>query len=953
MRRLPVVASFPLFLALVVGLGAAIPFPQAESDLHADPAARFGTLPNGLRYVVMPNHEPKNRASLRLLVLAGSFQETESQRGLAHFLEHMAFNGSTHYAPGTLVEKLQRLGMGFGADTNASTSFDHTLYQLELPDNSPATLDLGLQILADYGAGLLLEPAMIEKERGIILSEKRARDTVGYRSIVAQLGFMEAGTRVPDRLPIGLEGVIEKSGREAFVSFYDTWYRPERMVVIVVGDVDGAATEKKIVDGFSALAPRSPAPPAVDLGKVPDFQGVRALYHGEPEAPDTEVMIACTVPYAHEPDTGANRVSYLPRTLAFEMLNRRLSILSTKEHAPFIRASASVDESYNLFRRTEIDMVCAADQWTASLGVADQELRRALLFGFRADELREAASDLRNDLERAANTAPTRRSDSLAGEVADSLVERNVFTSPADDLALLGPALSKVSLDDCTLALRKAWTAPGRYVVVTGNAAISGDGNAAVAAAYSQSMEVAVKATSAEAKGEWAYSDFGPAGEVTTRKHVDDLDLTEVTFANGVRLDLKRTDFEANTIHVAARLGTGQLTEPAVVEPGLSAFTGATFAAGGLGRHSFDAIRRILAGRTVGVQFASTLDAFVLGGETDREDLALEFQFIAASITDPGYRPEALRDAPKRLESEYLRFDHSIRGPLALNIPKLLSSGDPRFGLPSKNVMMSRTLEEEKAWLAPQLASGALEVSVAGDFDVNTAIDDAAKTIGTLPKRAPRPPLDDLRRVAFPSLPFSREFPVDTKIPKSLVAVYWPTSDGMDVRRARRLNMLAQVLGDRLRVRVREQLGSAYSPTVASTASDVFPGYGYIVAIIEVEPAKAKDIEKVVVAVAGDLNAKGSTQDEFDRAKNPTLTSVLDSERTNRYWMTVLGRAQEKPEVLDWARGRLADFQAISKADVDALAKSYLAPANASRAIIRPAEVPPPSTAVPPPPDAM
>jgi zinc protease len=355
----------------------------------------------------------------------------------------------------------------------------------------------------------------------------------------------------------------------------------------------------------------------------------------------------------------------------------------------------------------------------------------------------------------------------------------------------------------------------------------------------------------------------------------------------------------------------------------------------------------------VGVQFASTLDAFVLGGETDREDLALEFQFIAASITDPGYRPEALRDAHKRIESEYLRFDHSIRGPLALNIPKLLSSGDPRFGLPSKNVMMSRTLEEEKAWLAPQLASGALEVSVAGDFDVNTAIDDAAKTIGTLPKRAPRPPLDDLRRVAFPSLPFSREFPVDTKIPKSLVAVYWPTSDGMDVRRARRLNMLAQVLGDRLRVRVREQLGSAYSPTVASTASDVFPGYGYIVAIIEVEPAKAKDIEKVVVAVAGDLNAKGSTQDEFDRAKNPTLTSVLDSERTNRYWMTVLGRAQEKPEVLDWARGRLADFQAISKADVDALAKSYLAPANASRAIIRPAEVPPPSTAVPPPPDAM
>jgi hypothetical protein len=133
------------------------PLSPGGSDLRADPAARFGTLPNGLRYVVMPNHEPKGRASLRLLVLAGSFEETEAQRGLAHFLEHMAFNGSTHYAPGTLVERLQRLGMGFGADTNASTSFDHTIYQLELPDTAPATLTEGLQILADYGGGLLLE----------------------------------------------------------------------------------------------------------------------------------------------------------------------------------------------------------------------------------------------------------------------------------------------------------------------------------------------------------------------------------------------------------------------------------------------------------------------------------------------------------------------------------------------------------------------------------------------------------------------------------------------------------------------------------------------------------------------------------------------------------------------------------------------------------------------------
>src|ERR1039457_3297829 len=157
------------------------------------PAARYGALPNGLRYVVLPNHEPKQRASMRLLVLAGSFGETESQRGLAHFLEHMAFNGSTHYAAGAPAEKLRRLGMGAGADSNASTSFDRTVYQLELPDTAAATLADGLRILADYAGGLLIEPALVEKERGGILGEKRTRDTVGYRTLVAQLEFIEAG----------------------------------------------------------------------------------------------------------------------------------------------------------------------------------------------------------------------------------------------------------------------------------------------------------------------------------------------------------------------------------------------------------------------------------------------------------------------------------------------------------------------------------------------------------------------------------------------------------------------------------------------------------------------------------------------------------------------------------------------------------------------------------------
>jgi zinc protease len=230
LRKLLVLIALTIALPVLAAPPPSKPrFGQETSDLKPETAAHFGTLPNGLRYVVLANKEPRDRASLRLVVVAGALQETEDQRGLAHYLEHMAFNGSTHYAPGTLVEFFQRMGMSFGGDTNAYTSFDHTAYMIELPDTKPATLDEGLRVFADYAGGLFLLDNMVDKERGIILSEKRARDSVEYREFVAEFGFVLDGMLLPQRMPIGLAPVIEQATRDRFVDFYNTWYRPERM----------------------------------------------------------------------------------------------------------------------------------------------------------------------------------------------------------------------------------------------------------------------------------------------------------------------------------------------------------------------------------------------------------------------------------------------------------------------------------------------------------------------------------------------------------------------------------------------------------------------------------------------------------------------------------------------------------------------------------------------------
>ncbi len=915
-------------------------FAHEGSDLRPDPAVRFGTLPNGLRYAILANAEPRQRASLRLYVDVGSLQETETQRGVAHFLEHMAFNGSRNYAPGTLVEFFQRMGMSFGGDTNASTGFDRTQYYLELPETKPETLAEGFRVLGDYAGGLLLQDREIDRERGVIQSEKRTRDSVDFRSFVAEFEFLLGDTRFPHRLPIGTDEVIAGAPRAEFVSFYDTWYRPERMAVIAVGDFDVAAVEQQIITTFSPIVARAPAQAHPDLGTIAPLEGVRVKFHSEPEASATTVGIQTLTPYAPEPDSAANRVKYLPRSLAVASLNRRLAELAKKEGAPFSSGRAAVAEGYDFYRNASIELTAPPDRWAAALAVADQELRRALEHGFQPAELREVVAGYLNALEQGVRTASTRRSSSLAGELLDSLSEHTVFTTPADDLALFRPALEQVTVEACLAALREAWDVPHRYITVFGNAKPGADVAAAERAitdTYRQSLAVAVEPPATIADAIFAYTDFGPAGTITERRRVEDLDVTLVTFANGVRLNLKRTDFEANRVRMSVRLGAGQLLEPRN-QPGLGFFASNVFTAGGLGRHSSDDLRRILAGRNVGTGLSVGTDALSLGGQTTPADLLLQLQLTTAFIADPGFRPEAERQLRQGLEQLYARLAHTPQGPLQLEVSRLLASGDPRFGTPTEAELAARTTEEVRTWLAPQLATGAIEIALVGDLDIETAITAVAQTLGALPPRAPKPALAEAREVPLPAEPFRRDYLVETEIPKGIVALYWPTTDSRDVRIARRLSLLGEVFADRLRVKVREELGGAYSPGAGNNSSDTYRGYGYMIANVTVDPERAGEIADVVTAIAADLAANGVSEDELDRARQPILTGIRESVRTNGYWLgSVLAAAQEFPERLDWSRSRTADFQGITKAELDTLAKAYLGSNRAFRAVVLPA----------------
>lgn len=917
-----------LLLALAPFPAGAQSFPHEKSDLPPDPAIRWGKLENGLRYAIMPNKEPKGRASLRIVIHAGALHEADDQRGVAHFLEHMAFNGSQHFAPGTLVEYFQRLGMSFGGDTNASTGFDRTIYMLELPDTQEETLAKAFTLFGDYLGGLLLLDDEINKERGIILSEKRARDSIEFRQFIGEFEFLLPESRFIHRIPIGTEEVISSAPRERFVNFYDTWYRPELAAVVAVGDFDPAVVEAQLRKALAPLAARAPAQPAPNLGRIDEVQGVVARLLPEPEAAAVQVAIQVVTPYAPETDNAVNRLKYLPRDLALRMLNRRLAILAKQEGAPFIGGQVGATEQFDFFRNASVELTCKPEQWRAALAVGEQELRRALEFGFQAPELKEAVAGLRNGLEQAVRSAATRRSEGLASGIVNTLVEDEVFTHPAANLALYAPVLDRITVDDCVQALRQLWDPQiGRRIFITGNLTLD-QAEQQIAAAFEASRAVAVQPPAKIEDAVFAYTDFGAPGEVAHRKSVDDLGATLLDFANGVRLNLKPTDFEAGRVRVSIRVGGGRLTEPKEL-PGLAFFTSNTFLLGGLGRHSIDDLQRILAGRTIGSNFAIAADAFQFGGTTNRADLALQLQVLCAYLTDPGFRAEAMRQYQKGVEVYYTRLANTVEGPLQLEVPRLLAHGDPRFGVPPKEAAIARTQAESKAWLMPEFARGALEIAIVGDFDPAEATAAVARTFGALPPRAEKPAFETERQVSFPPQPIAQQFFVTTEIPKGLVQLFWEATDGRDVDVARRLNLLASVLNDRLRVKIREEMGDTYSPDAGTSLSDTYHGYGHIVADATVAPDKARAVADAMKAAAADLFERGVTEEELVRAKQPALTAIRQSMRTNPYWIgSVLGAAQEQPQRLDWARTRLSGTEAITAAELSALAKKYLNPAK-------------------------
>lgn len=932
--------SLPLLLGLFLTTTNAITpssafaqQPAAEwmkgDGLRVDPDLRLGTLSNGMRFVIRRNKTPPGEASLRLRFDTGSLNEAEDQRGLAHFLEHMVLNGTENVPEGDFVKRLERHGLRFGPDTNALTDFGQTVFKLDLPETDADTLAESLFLLREVAGRAKLDQAAVDRERGIILSEERARATPAFRQLVNELAWLFPEQLLPTRLPIGSTEVIRTAPAQRLIDYYRAWYRPEHATLIVVGDVDPADIEQRIRKEFGDWRGVGAAGTISDRG-LPQPRTRAASVFVDP-AIAAGVRLAWVRPADLQADSVVKRRRELEEQLAVAVLNRRLEKLAQNETAPpFVSGRMDVSDFTQTAEVSSMSAVARLGNWRGAIAALDQEQRRLAQFGVTADELERELTSSRAALQAGVAAASTRTSASLADAVVSAVDREAVVTAPVDRLAFFEAAVREISPARIHLAAQRLFTGSGPLLYLTLPRSIAKP-EASLLAAYAQSQKVAVQAPVARARIAWPYDRFGTAGKVLERREYKEIGTTSVRFSNGVRLTVRPSTNRKEQILVQTRFGDGRLAmDPAQLSPEWALGQGLTY--GGTTKLDADSLNRALTGKLVGAGFDVADDRFVLAGATRPEDLSTQMQLLAAYLTDAAWRPLGWERIKATANSIHDRFESSPGGVLGRDSGVLLRSGDRRWELPGRAAMRASTIAQGRTLLDPALRNGPIEVIITGDVSVERAISETAATFGALPPRS-----------AARRSPDRMRFPAPTSEPvvlfhkgredQAVGFIAWPTTGYSPATRklARTLTLLGSVFQLRITDRLREGEGVSYSPSAAHASSPTWTDYGYLAAQIEAPPATLDSFFAEAQKIAADLAARPIDEDELNRARRPMLESIERARDGNAFWTGALADLAEDPFQLESILTQQSDLREVTPAMLQEAARRFLAPATAYR----------------------
>jgi zinc protease len=874
-----------------------------DEVLPSDPGVQMGTLDNGLRWYVEENHKPKKRAELRLVIKAGSVLEDDDQLGLAHFLEHMAFNGTENYAENDLIAYMESIGMAFGADVNASTGFDKTLYKLTVPTDRPELLEQGLQVLRDQGGAMLLDPVEIDKERGVVLEEWRTRRGAQGRIVDQMVLSTFEGSRYAERLPIGTEDSIRGFEPDALRRFYQDWYRPDLMAVMAVGDFDPQEVIGLIENHFSDWkGPEDPRPrPDVE---IPARAEPVVTVITDPEVPRTLLELSDQFDEAEGQTYGDYR-SNLVRRLFFGVVNERLSTLARQPDAPFLGAGAGPSRLNATEVSTSLGAACPEGRVTVAIDALWTEVQRAQRHGVTEAELERARHGILSRYEQIEREIEKTSSSSHIAELVRVFTHDEAMPGTALEVQLAEtwvPQISKEEVD----AVAAEWMQRGSLVlqvVMPEKEGLDPPDEAQLSALLAEVESRDVAAMAEQSVDQPLLDPLPPEGaSVVDRGELPELGVITWTLSNGVEVWLKPTDFKDDEIRLQARSRGGRALVPdadyviARSAPGIRAKSGVG---------AFDP--PTLSKRLTGVRASASTSIHRFGerlsGSCSPDELETMLQLLTLQFTQPVFTERGLIQY-RQSKEESLRNRLSDPDNVFDDAYDRIMYGDHlRSRSWTVETLEQLDLARSEAFYQARFADAAdFHWVIVGNLDLETMEPLIVRYLGALPAAESREEVGDdgMSRVSG-----RHTDTVHAGIePKAKVKMTWHGAFESTWINRNRIQALEDILDVRLREVIREDLGGTYGVSTSSGTWEE-PTHGYRFTItFRCDPERVDELRAAALAEVALILGEAPTAEEITTEQEKNRRDREERVRTNGFWSSgiasTLERGEDPRELVTW-----------------------------------------------------
>ena len=908
------------------------------SDITPDPAWRFGTLKNGLRYAVRKNGVPPGQISVRVRMNVGSLMETDPERGFAHLIEHLTFRGSEYVADGEAKRVWQRMGTTFGSDTNAQTTPTQTVYKLDLPSATDAGIDESLKILSGMVSRPNINPTALNAERPAVLAEQREQPGPQVRYINALNATFFAGQPLADRSPIGHVKELQAATAETVKAFHDRWYRPERTVVVIAGDFAPEKLETMIARHFADWKPAGSNPADPDFG-TPDPKQVTTKAVVEAGIP-ARIDMAILRPWKYNDDTIVFNQKRLADFVALAVINRRLETRA-RSGGSYIAAAVRLDDPSRSANGTFVTILPVGTAWEPALKDVRAVIADAQGSAPTKTEIERELAEQRVSFKTLVDTYRAEAGSKEADDMVQALDIRETTTAPYVIQKVFQEAEKKgfFAPDKILASTRRVFQGTTRAVISTPTAVPGIE--TSLATALNASVKGLAGKRTTQANVTFAnLPKFGAPATIVSNTPIKEFDMQEYNLSNGVRVLIYPTVSEDSRVYVRVRFGGGYTALPADREtPAWAADLALT--AGGIGTLKQGDLDALTQGRRIGLDFGIDEDAFTYNALTSPADLTDQLKIVAAAISAPGWDPAPVVRARTVAVAGYAGYSSSPDGVLTRDLERLLHDGDPRWGIPSLKAIEATTPAAFRALWEPLLKTGPVEVMVFGDVKADVAIAAVQKTLGALPPRAAptgfAPP--PVRFPAHNDTPVVRTH--DGPENQAAAVIAWPTGGGVaGATEARRLDVLAAIFSDRLFDRLRSQAGASYSPNVGSSWPTGLPSGGRMVAIGQVAPENIPLFFKLSREIAAELVAKPIDADELKRTIGPMQQSIMRQSTGNQFWMNQLDGAVYDPARIEALKHLYSDISQMTAAELQETAAKYLRPDRDWTLQVVPASVP-------------